>query len=54
VTDSNTQYEGLNDEVITADTFFDALSDGQTLVDAQWNGAVTDTSVAVRELSLED
>jgi hypothetical protein len=53
-TDSNTQYEGFNDEVITAGTFFDALSDGQTLVDAQWNGTVTDTSVAVRELSLED
>ena len=54
VTSSNTQYEGLDDEVLTADAFFNALAAGQTLVDAQWDGTVTDTTVAVRELSLED
>lgn len=54
VTSGGTRYEGLNDEVLSAVEFFDALNDGQTLVDAQWNGSVTDTSVAVRELSLED
>lgn len=53
-TSTATQYEGLNDEVLTAEAFFAAISNGQTLVDAQWNGIVTDTSVIVRELSLED
>ena len=54
VTSANTQYEGFDDEVMTADAFFAAIASGQTLVDAQWDGIVTDTSVAVRELSLED
>lgn len=53
-TNSSTQYEGLNDEQLTAGAFFAALADGQTLVDAQWRGSVTDPTVAVRELSLED
>ena len=54
VTSSNTQYRGVNDEVMTADVFFAALANGQTLVDAQWNGSVTDATVAVRELALEN
>lgn len=53
-TSASTQYKGFNDEALTADAFFTAMAAGQTLVDAQWNGTVTDTSVAVRELSLED
>lgn len=53
-TSASTQYRGFSDEALTADAFFAALAGGQTLVDAQWNGTVTDTSVAVRELSMED
>ncbi len=54
VTSASTQYEGFNDEPMTAEAFFAALSDGQTLVEAEWDGTVTDPTVAVRELSLED
>ena len=53
-TSANTQYEGLNDERISADAFFAAIADGQALVEAQWEGNVTDPSIAVRELSIED
>ena len=54
VTAGNTQYEDLDDNIITADAFFAILREGQTLVQAKWNGSVTDPSVAVKELSLED
>ena len=54
VVSANTQYEGFNDEVLTAEAFFSALSDGQTLVSAKWDGTVTDTTVPVKEVSLED
>ncbi len=54
VTSANTQYEGFNDEPMTAEAFFAALFDGQTLVEAEWEGTVTDPTVAVHELSLED
>ena len=54
VTDGSTQYEGLADEVMTADAFFDALASGQTIVEAQWRDATTDPTVPVHELSLED
>jgi hypothetical protein len=53
-TDANTEYEGLNDQRLTADQFFNALTSGQTLVDAKWEDSVTDPAVPARELSLED
>ncbi len=54
VTSAGTQYEGFNDEPLTAEEFFEALNDGQTSVEAEWDETVTDPTVPVRELSLED
>ncbi|MCR9276986.1 MAG: DUF5666 domain-containing protein [Pseudomonadaceae bacterium] len=54
VTDGRTQYEGFNDEILTAEEFFTRLASDQTVVEAQWDDAVTDPMVAVHELSLED
>ncbi len=54
VTDSATQYEGFNDEILSAEAFFAELRENQTLVDAQWDGVVSDLSTPVKELSLED
>ena len=54
VTSGDTQYEGFNDEPMTAEDFFAALNDGQTSVEAEWDETVTDPTVPVRELSLED
>ena len=54
VTSANTRYEGFDDEVLSRQAFFEAIADGQTLIDAQWSGSITDTTVAVRELSLEE
>lgn len=53
-TDANTEYRGLNDQPLTAAQFFDALTSGQTLVDAKWRDSVTDPAIPARELSLED
>ncbi|MCP5179212.1 MAG: hypothetical protein H6994_04795 [Pseudomonadales bacterium] len=54
VTDAGTQYRAHDDSSLTATAFFSALAEGQTLVDAKWRGEVTDATVAVRELSLEE
>ena len=54
ITNASTQYEGFADEQLTADAFFRALADQQTLVEAKWQGTVSDATVAARELSLED
>ena len=54
LTSASTQFEGLNDEVLSAEEFFGRLANGQTLVDAQWESVVVDSSLPVRELSLED
>lgn len=55
VTDASTEYKGGDDEeTLSAAEFFAALHEGQTPVDAHWDGTVTDPSVAVKELSLED
>ena len=43
-----------DDDNIGADRFFARLHANQTIVKAKWNGAVADTDLAVRELSLED
>lgn len=54
VTDANTQYRSGDEESMSADAFFAALHDGQTQVDARWNGSVTDPTVPAKELSLEE
>ena len=54
VTSANTRYEAIDDTVLDAAAFFALLADGQTLVQAQWDEPVTDATVAVAELSLED
>jgi Domain of unknown function (DUF5666) len=54
VTNTSTQYEGFADERLTADAFFAKVVENQTLVEAKWDGTVTDPSVPVHELSLED
>ena len=54
ITNASTQYQGFADEALTADSFFALLAEGQTLVDAQWQGVVTDSTIPVEELSLED
>lgn len=53
-TDARTDYEGFNDEVLSAAEFFDRLASGQTVVKAQWDDAVSDATLPVSELSLED
>ncbi len=52
-TNASTRYE-RDDAPITRAAFFAALNDGQSLVDARWDGPVTDPTVPVRELELED
>lgn len=54
VTDANTQYRGGDENTMSADAFFAALHDGQTQVDARWSGSVTDPTVPVKQLSLEE
>ena len=50
----NTEFEADDDGVLGAQAFFALLSDGQTLVEAKWRGPVSDPSVVVDELELED
>lgn len=55
ITNSTTEYELEEDDTtVSAATFFDRLVVGQTIVQAQWDGTVSDTSVAVDELEIED
>ena len=51
-TDASTEYE-INDSDVSAEAFFQALVAGQSIVEAQWDGIVTDPSVPLRELELE-
>lgn len=53
-TNASTRYERDDDVSMSRTEFFAALNDGQSLVDAQWSGSITDPSIAVRELELED
>jgi hypothetical protein len=53
-TNSQTQYECAEEEVCDADKFFSRLHVGQTVVDADWDGPVTDTLLPAKELSIED
>lgn len=52
-TNAQTQFEGLNDQVIAASTFFNSLTAGLTIVQGQWDpfNNITDP---VKELELED
>ena len=52
-TNAQTEYEGLNDQVITASTFFNSLTAGLTVVQGQWD-PFNDITDPVKELELED
>jgi hypothetical protein len=52
-TDAQTRYE-CDDAPVSRDEFFARLHAGQSVVDADWDGAFADTSMPVEELSLED
>ena len=52
-TSSQTQFEGLNDQVISASAFFNSLTSGLTIVQAQWD-PFNNISDSVMELELED
>ena len=54
VTDASTQYRGGEEESMSANAFFAALRVGQTSIDARWSGTVTNPTVPVKQLSLED
>ncbi|MEM1432997.1 MAG: DUF5666 domain-containing protein [Pseudomonadota bacterium] len=54
VTDIATEYEMDDEQTIDRDGFFAVLAEGQTLVEAEWDELVTDASVPVAELELED
>ncbi|MGE0624466.1 MAG: DUF5666 domain-containing protein [Pseudomonadales bacterium] len=53
-TSASTRYELDDDMAVSADEFFARLHAGQSIVDADWSGAQTDTASPARELSLED
>ena len=52
-TDSATRYE-IEDLTVPAETFFERLHAGQSVVDVDWDGARADTLAPAKELSLED
>ena len=54
VTDASTEYKGKDERSTSVTDFFAALHDGQTPVDARWQGSVTDPTVPVKELSVEE
>ena len=52
-TNGSTQFEGFDDQVLTATQFFAAVTPGLTIVQVQWR-PFTDVSLPARELELED
>ncbi len=52
-TNGSTQFEGINDQVISAGQFFDGIVVGLTVVKAQWDPFI-DVSSPAREMALED
>ena len=52
-TSSSTQFNGLNDQPVTASQFFDAIIADLTVVQAKWD-PLTDSSQAAKEMELED
>jgi hypothetical protein len=53
VTNGSTRYR-IEDASVSAETFFNRLHSGQSVVDADWDGAFDNTTMPARELSLED
>jgi hypothetical protein len=54
---ANTQYRGPNDEELMAGDFFGLLTDGQTIVEADWDQSLLSTGTPfppVRQLEIED
>ena len=51
--DGSTRFEGFNDQPIPAGQFFDAIIEGLTVVQAQWD-PFTDVGAPAKELELED
>ncbi len=54
---TNTQYRGPNDEELMAGDFFGLLTDGQTIVEADWDQSLLSTGTPfppVRQLEIED
>jgi hypothetical protein len=52
-TNGGTQFEGLNDQALSASQFFSAITEGLTVVQAKWD-PFSDVSAAVKEMELED
>ena len=52
-TSSNTQFQGMDDQPITASQFFDSIIDGLTVVKVKWD-PLTDINQQAEEMELED
>lgn len=52
-TNSQTDFEGLNDQVVSKETFFNSLTPGLTVVQGKWD-PFNNVSDSVKELELED
>lgn len=52
-TSSNTEFKGMDDQLIAASQFFDSIIEGLTVVKAKWD-PLTDISQPVKEMELED
>lgn len=52
-TSSNTQFQGLDDQLIAASQSFDSIIEGLTVVKAKWD-PLTDISQPAKEMELED
>ncbi len=52
-TNGQTEFEGLNDQIISSATFFNSLTVGLTVVQGQWD-PFNDITDPVKELELED
>lgn len=53
-TDSNTEFKGDDDVLMSRDAFFAAVLENVTTVQAKWDNYTNDLSIAVKELELED
>ena len=56
-TSAATEYRGANDETLSAEQFFGLLTDGQTVVEADWDDSLLSNAVPyppVRQLEIED
>jgi len=53
VNTNGSQFEGVNDELLTASQFYDAIVEGLTVVKGKWK-PFSDISLPAKEVSLED